>query len=66
MGPDEIEAVKNDEEYFRFQPWLAHRLGFTTRAEVAEVNGTHATKLILVCAFGLSPYFPLSHQKNIC
>jgi len=43
MGPDEIEAVKNDEEYFRFQPWLAHRLGFTTRAEVAEVNGTHAS-----------------------
>jgi hypothetical protein len=38
-GPDEIEAMKNEEEYFRFQPWLAHRLGFTTRVETAEVNG---------------------------
>jgi hypothetical protein len=39
-GPDEIEFMTNEEEYFRFQPWLAHRLGFTTRMEVAEVNGT--------------------------
>jgi hypothetical protein len=36
--------MKSEEEYFRFQPWLAHRLGFTTRAEVAEVNGTRILK----------------------
>jgi hypothetical protein len=41
-GPDEVDVMKGEEEYFRFQPWLAHRLGFTTRVEVAEVNGTQS------------------------
>jgi hypothetical protein len=38
-GPEEARVMTDDDEYFRFQPWLAHRLGFTTRVEVAEVNG---------------------------
>ena len=52
MGPFEAETMADEEEYFRFQPWLAHRLGFTTRAEVAEVNGKHAFSsicLVLIC-----------------
>ncbi len=62
MGPLEAETKKNEEEYFRFQPWLAHRLGFTTRAEVAEVNG----RLLhfLIC-FVLSLSFAFSHSEKI-
>ncbi len=62
MGPIETETMKSEEEYFRFQPWLAHRLGFTTRAEVAEVNGTHEFSNHF---FDLSLSSSFSHTEKI-
>jgi hypothetical protein len=63
MGPIEAETMKNEEEFFRFQPWLAHRLGFTTRAEVAEVNG----RLLhfLICFVFISLSFAFSNSEKI-
>jgi hypothetical protein len=55
-GPDEVDANKDEEEFFRFQPWLAHRLGFTTRMEVAEVNGT-CVKPHLLENFAMTMFF---------